>query len=221
MNNENLDNQQEHNVTFTTGSTQAKKQAKKEKRKMRDARRAWLEEKEKIFEPVTKHFSNRITFKRLLIAIVAVIVFAWIGLTVLPMVLFSAVGQKSLYFSKDNKLTINDRTNRELSDNLFLNNYIDNTGSAVSKMAKLQTANIEPVYKKSTIVTYQNVNIDNKTADLVVIKNNNQILNTKNVLYENVKISDEMDLYYIQKMKIAIIICICMILIKKFYCQIV
>lgn len=193
MNNENLDNQHEHNVTFTAGSTQAKKQAKKEKRKMRDARRAWLEEKEKIFEPVTKHFSNRITFKRLLIAIVAVIVFAWIGLTVLPMVLFSAVGQKSLYFSRDNKLTINDRTNRELSDNLFLNNYIDNTGSAVSKMIKLQTANIEPVYKKSTIVTYQNVNIDNKTADLVVIKNNNQIFNTKNVLYENVKISDEMD----------------------------
>ena len=52
---------------------------------MRFARCAWLEEKERIFEPVTRHFSNRITFKRILIAIVAIIVFAWIGLTVLHM----------------------------------------------------------------------------------------------------------------------------------------
>lgn len=183
----------ENNKSYTAGSTQAKKQAKKEKRKMRDARRAWLEEKERIFEPVTKHFSNRITFKRLLIAIVAVIVFAWIGLTVLPMVLFSAVMQQPVYFSRENKMTINNRTNKELSDSLFLNNYIDNTGNAVSKMAKLQTADVTPVYKKSTTISYQNVNIDNKTADLIVKKNNSQIFKTTNVLYENVKISNDMD----------------------------
>ena len=159
MNNENFDNQQEHNVTFTAGSTQAKKQAKKEKKKMRDARRAWQEEKERILEPISKKFSKRITFKRLLIAIVSIILFAWIGLTVLPMVLFNALGQKSVFMARENKLVLNDKSNKTLSENLFLNSYVDNTGNAVNKMSKMAQANITPVYKKSTLMTFKNVNV--------------------------------------------------------------
>ena len=190
-------------INSNINSKYAKKLARQNKKKERDAKKAWNEEKNKLSTPITRRITNFITLKRVLLIFVAVIAGIWLLGIIMPKIIESTLNSKPVYYVKDNNLFLNKRRNRNVSNNtIFQSNYLNSTGNIVNNLTKISKVKNKIYQNNNKIIYADSIDIENNKCNLVVTNTDTSkdIVRIENVNYNEYKSSKNIDsLLYIKK----------------------